>query len=118
MGGNSLTQKAHDFLIDSDSPWSEYIEWGTVGGTVVFCTLKEMWGKFEEIFTLLPSWLQLITPKNSFLHENCHIFLGARKDREWASSWAYLWRVIITWLEENIRKVELILEDNFPTITQ
>ena len=77
-----------------------------------------MGNKFSEIFITLPSWLQIITPKNSFLYQDCHVFLGVKKEKEWPSSWAFLWTIIITGRWENIKKVENILENNFPTITQ
>jgi len=100
----------YEFLVDDHKNDSDYTEWTRpYSNLLVFKPYKEINEKLNKIFD---KSLSNIT----YFHNNCNIEVRWQRDKE--SSWRPLCfcYIIVVWMEENVKKIDKILENEFPWI--
>jgi hypothetical protein len=100
----------YSILVDDHKVDSDYTEWTRpYWNTLVFKSYKEINKRLNEVFNICLSPI-------SYYHNDCEIMVEWIRDRE--STWEPLCfcNIVVVWIEENVKKIDKILENELPWI--
>ena len=112
MSKIEIVEKEFDILVDDWKNDTTYTEWEIpYNNLLVYKPYKEIKSSLREIFDISLSEI-------TYFHNNCHIEVRWQRDRETPWKPLCFCNITIVWMEENVKKIESILEEKLPWIGQ